>query len=389
MTDLSHHLARRLDRIRTIPGGHGVTSRGRRFALAGLLASLVLGCTTASRQAPRDQRPRSVGSPTLELSAQPVAAPGAGYARELSSTFQAVSEEVGPAVVSVRAFSRRSRRFARQQGSGVLSEVRGERGIVDTNNHVVKDSSTFHVHTSDGRRFDARLVGTDPATDLAVLEIRGEGLGAAAFEQPDVLAVGEWVLAMGNPYGLGHTVTAGVVGGLGVSGLDIASFEDFIQTDAAINPGNSGGPLVNLEGKVVGINTAIGTEEAGTVGIAYAIPARIVRKVVRDLLNDGEVIRGWFGMRTTWLSSSEAARRGYEGRSRVLLRSVEEESPAAVAGLRAGDVLVGIGPRSVSTRSEATTLEAETQPGRPVRVQVWRGARLIELSVVPVKRPKD
>ena len=106
MTDLSHHLARRLDRIRTIPGGHGVTSRGRRFALAGLLASLVLGCTTASRQAPRDQRPRSVGSPTLELSAQPVAAPGAGYARELSSTFQAVSEEVGPAVVSVRAFSR-------------------------------------------------------------------------------------------------------------------------------------------------------------------------------------------------------------------------------------------------------------------------------------------
>ena len=360
-------------------------ARPQPLLLALLIAWLLplAGCRGTAAPSPELTLGPGPAGPARLASSQP------SYARRLSDAFQTVSEEVGPAVVSVRAFSRRNRRFARQQGSGVIVRVRGDKGVIVTNNHVVKDSSRFYVYLSDGRDYEAKLVGNDPATDLAVLEIEGEDLVAASLEEPDRIAVGEWVLAMGNPYGLGHTVTAGVVGGLRVSGLDIASYEDFIQTDAAINPGNSGGPLVNLDGQVVGINTAIGTESAGTVGIAYAIPVRMVRQVVDGLLAGGVVQRGWIGVDFSWLSRRLASDLGFDCRSRVVVHSTFDGGPAERGGLQEQDVLVGVGGRPVTTEAEARTLIAEAQPGRPLDVQVWRRGRLIELRVTPEARTVD
>jgi len=223
-------------------------------------------------------------------------------------------------------------------GSGVI--VDAERGYVLTANHVVAQISTAQVTTRDGRRFSARLVGRDPATDIAVLQLQGASrLKALPMGDSDRLEVGDYVIAIGNPFGLGQTVTSGIVSALGRTGLGKQGYEDFIQTDAPINPGNSGGALVNLRGQLIGINTAIISPGGGNVGIGFAVPVNMARRVMEQLVQNGEVRRGQIGVSIRDLGAEASPRQGKtEG---ALIADVAGGSPAEIAGLRKGDIVVG------------------------------------------------
>jgi serine protease Do len=225
-------------------------------------------------------------------------------------------------------------------GSGVI--VDAAEGYVLTNYHVVKDALSIEVTTKDNRRFRARLVGDDPQTDIAVLQIRGDNLTAVPMGDSDRLRVGDFVLAIGNPFGLGQTVTSGIVSALGRTGLGIEGYEDFIQTDASINPGNSGGPLVNLYGQVVGINTAILAPGGGNIGIGFAIPINMARRVMDQLIRYGEVRRGRIGVEIQDLTPDLAQALGTRATEGAVIARVLPGSPAARAGLEPRDVVVAV-----------------------------------------------
>ncbi len=241
------------------------------------------------------------------------------------------------------------RRETTSAGSGVI--VDAERGYVLTNNHVVEKATAIEITTKDNRRFPAQLVGRDPATDLAVLKINPDRLTAVPLGDSDRLEVGDFVLAIGNPFGLGQTVTSGIVSALGRTGLGIEGYEDFIQTDASINPGNSGGALVTLDGKLIGINTAILSRTGGNVGIGFAVPVNMARLVLEQIVESGEVRRGRVGIAvqdlTPELAETLRSRRG-EG---AVIGSVEPGSPAMRAGLMKGDIVTSV--NGVSLRSAA------------------------------------
>ncbi len=313
-------------------------------------------------------------------------------ALEVSEAFHRVSDRVGPSVVSVLAYDTYTRSGQKsmrqlQQGSGVV--VDSGDGVVVTNRHVVAGADECWVALADGSRHRAEMVGTDQASDLAVLRVDVKGLTATPISDQDEARVGEWVLAFGNPLEIGHTVTAGIVSGLGRSRLGIAEYEDFIQTDAAINPGNSGGPLVNLEGRVVGINTAVGPQLNGSQGLGFAIPARIVRFVVGQLLEHGEVRRGWLGISILPFSPDQARSVGFRGSSRVSIERVYDDGPARRAGLRSGDVIQSIGGRTVVDTPDLMNAIAEIHPGTEVDVSVWRDGRDVHVPVRLAERPAD
>ena len=310
-------------------------------------------------------------------------------ARTLSRAYQRLAEQVGPSVVQVKTYRSTSRgRRRMQDGSGVI--VRRE-GVIVTNAHVVRDADEMVVVLTNGRRLDAQLVGADVDTDLAVLAVGAEGLVHAPIDPNATAKVGQIVLAMGNPMGLGHTVTSGIVSGLGRSDLNIAFYEDFIQTDAAINPGNSGGPLIDLEGQVLGINTAMGLASNGDDGIAFAIPSNMVHRVVEDVLRHGHVRRGFLGVApySPWYAERrlEAARQaGYRGFSRIVIESVEEGTPAERAGLLHGDVVLEIHGQRITDQKSFRTAIADVPPGEETRVRVWREGRERELPVTVALR---
>ncbi len=304
------------------------------------------------------------------------------YARDLSSAFQAVSDEAGQAVVSVTAFAQNTRRgggsyrFQVAQGSGVI--VRSN-GVVLTNNHVVARAEQVEISLQDGRVLPARILGRDAETDLAVLRADVEGLPFLALEEAEP-RIGEWVLAVGNPFGLGYTVTAGIVSGTGRADLNIATYEDFLQTDAAINPGNSGGPLLNLDGRIIGINTAKGTPQDGTVGIGFAIPVHIIEDVLEALLEKGRVVRGYLGVELAELSQRDRGKPALRGRG-VRVQEVVADSPAAVAGLRPGDVIVAIEGQDVSRSQELMVQIARQRPETAVGLSVIRSGKPVHVSV--------
>ena len=303
-------------------------------------------------------------------------------ARAMSSAYQTISRRIAPSVVQIKAYSewRGGRLRSRQDGSGVLV---GPDGVIVTNYHVVRDADVLRVVFIDGSSMEASIVGTDQETDLAVLRVLGEGPFAHTTLDDVDPAIGEIVLAMGNPMGLGHSVTQGIVSGTGRTDLNIAAYEDFIQTDAVINPGNSGGPLIDLDGRVVGINTAVGLASNGDDGIAFAIPCRIVRKVLGDILREGHVVRGWLGVemsnRRFALQSDRA--RGYDGISRVKVIAFEPESPAREAGIETGDIVLRIAGRRVVTQQDLMNIIAETRPGVTVDVEVWREGEVLTVPV--------
>ena len=266
----------------------------------------------------------------------------------------------------------------RGMGSGVIIS---EDGYILTNNHVVRDADAVTVTMSDERDHKATIVGTDAATDLAVLKIEAAGLVAAPLGNSDDIEVGDWVLAIGSPMGLDQTVTAGIISAKGRSNVRITEFENFIQTDAAINPGNSGGPLVNVQGEVVGINTAIASRTGGNMGIGFAIPSNMAIQVKDAILQNGKVERGWMGAAIQDLTDELANSFGLDSKQGVLIGDVIANGPAAKAGMRAGDVVVELNGKPVKSANELRNSVAALRPGSEARLSIVRDNQSLAIDI--------
>ncbi|WP_420836806.1 Do family serine endopeptidase [Bradyrhizobium algeriense] len=261
-------------------------------------------------------------------------------------------------------------------GSGVI--VDAQKGYVLTNNHVVDQVASVQIKTKDGRPFSAKVVGRDPATDIAVLRIQSPaGLKAIAFGDSDALEVGDFVLAIGNPFGLGQTVTSGLVSALGRTGLGKQGYEDFIQTDAAINPGNSGGALVNLKGELIGINSAIISPAGGNVGIGFAIPVSMARRVMEQIVETGRIQRGRIGISLRELNPSTDGGRSEGAR----IAEVSPGSPAETAGLRKGDIVLRADDRPIHSAAQLRNRIGLARIGEQVRLTVERSGTAQNVTV--------
>ena len=270
------------------------------------------------------------------------------------------------------------------EGSGVV--VR-DNGYILTNNHVVDGMDRLIVRLADGREFDAKVVGVDPDSDLAVVKIDATGLTAAKIGDADALRTGDWVVAVGTPFGLEHTVTAGIVSAKGRANLGLNQFEDFIQTDAAVNPGNSGGPLVNLNGEVVGINTAIRTASGGSNGIGFAIPSTSFKPVMETLIAGKTVERGWMGVAIQPLTRDLATSLHSSASRGALVSEVSPGTPAAKAGVQPGDVITEVNHRAIEGPSQLVTAVSSYDPGKAIDLNVQREGKPLTLSVTLGKRP--
>ncbi|MGH7167473.1 MAG: DegQ family serine endoprotease, partial [Nitrospiraceae bacterium] len=284
-----------------------------------------------------------------------------------------------------RRFEAPRERKERSLGSGVIVD---SKGLIITNNHVVSKADEIKVLLSDKREFKAKLIGTDAKTDLAVLRIEAEGLHTIPWADSDKLEVGEFVLAIGTPFGLNQTVTLGIVSAVGRASMGIAEYEDFIQTDAAINPGNSGGALVNARGELVGINTAIFSQSGGNMGIGFAVPSNMARPILDQLVHGGKVVRGWLGVSIQELSPDLAAQFGVQEPKGVLVSEVLDDSPAKRAGFERGDVIVEFDGKPVENPTQLRNAVAQTAIGRKATVKVMRDKRLRSLEVAIAEQPK-
>ncbi len=271
-------------------------------------------------------------------------------------------------------------------GSGVIIDARG---YVLTNNHVVEGATELVVRLDDDRELDAVVVGRDPKTDLAVIEIEADGLSAATLANSDDLRVGQWVMAAGSPFGLPRTVTAGIVSAVGRGAMGITDYGDFIQTDAAVNQGNSGGPLIDLQGRVVGINTAIASRNGGSNGIGFAIPINLARNVMEQLIDDGRVRRGWLGIVMGELDEPLSTSFGFEGTDGILINDVDPKGPARTAGLEPGDIITAIDGRPVADMGDLRNTISQRRPGTDVGLTVWRDGGSQELNLVLGALPSD
>jgi len=263
-------------------------------------------------------------------------------------------------------------------GSGVI--VDAERGLVLTNNHVIENAVQITVTLRDGRQMEAELVGSDPETDVAVIRIPPENLTAVKPADSDALRVGDYVVAIGNPFGLGQTVTSGIVSALGRSGLGIEGYEDFIQTDASINPGNSGGALVNLRGELIGINTAIFSQSGGNIGIGFAIPVNMSLHIMEQIVSNGEVDRGFIGIATQDLSPELAEALGVKNQGGAVVVNITQGSPAAEAGLQAGDVIVSINNAIVNGAADVRNRIGLLPVGTTITFEFFREGKKQKLS---------
>jgi serine protease Do len=271
-------------------------------------------------------------------------------------------------------------------GSGVIV---GSDGYVLTNNHVVEKASEIKVLLSDRREFKGKVIGTDPKTDLAIVKIDVKNLPTIPWADSDKLQVGEYVLAVGNPFGLNQTITMGIVSAVGRANVGIADYEDFIQTDAAINPGNSGGALVNVHGELVGINTAIFSQSGGYMGIGFAIPSNMAKAVLDSLLKTGKVARGWLGVTIQELTPELAKEFGVQDIQGALVTDVMEDSPAKKAGLLPRDVIISYDGRPAENAGHLRNMVAGTLLGKTVTVKVIRDKKQIEMQVKITEIPKD
>jgi serine protease DegQ len=336
--------------------------------------------------------------PVLESSAPP--ATGSGPTTVQS--FSVAARQASPAVVSINTSKAVAnnpassdpwfRFFFGEQGqaqpqaglgSGVIVSPAG---YVLTNNHVIEEADEIEVILNDGRKAAAKVIGTDPETDLAVLKVELTDLPAITLGDSESLTVGDPVLAIGNPFGVGQTVTSGIVSALGRTQLGINTFENFIQTDAAINPGNSGGALVDIEGRLMGINTAIYSRSGGSMGIGFAIPTSTARNVMEAIVRDGQVTRGWIGVEPQDLTAELAEGFGLSAGSGVIITGVLQNGPAAQAGIRPGDIITHVANRPVSNVAQLLTAVAALPPGEPAQLSVTRREGATQLSVIPGRR---
>ena len=327
--------------------------------------------------------------------ALPVAVDG-----EKLPTLAPMLERITPAVVNIATFTRkresnplfddpffrrffslpkpRDRKPSRAAGSGVV--VDAKRGYIVTNHHVIENAERLEVTLRDGRTLDAELIGGDPETDVAVIQVPAESLTAIPVADSDQLRVGDFVVAIGNPFGLGQTVTSGIVSALGRTGLGIEGYEDFIQTDASINPGNSGGALVNLRGELIGINTAILSKSGGNVGIGFAIPTNMARQVLDQLVKHGRVERGRLGVAAQDLTPDLAAAFGISERGGAVVAQVGADTPASRAGLKVGDVIVGVNGRAIRDAAGVRNAVGLVRVGSEVVIEVLRDGRRLSLQ---------
>jgi serine protease DegQ len=269
-------------------------------------------------------------------------------------------------------------------GSGVIVS---SDGYVLTNDHVVEGADAIEVLLADGTRASARIIGTDPETDLAVLRIDAQDLAAIEFGDIDAARVGDVVLAVGNPFGVGQTVTMGIISALGRTQLGINTFENFIQTDAAINPGNSGGALVDAEGRLLGINTAIYSRSGGSLGIGFAIPAGTARQVMQQIIATGSVTRGYIGVEPQDITPELADAFRLPRREGAIVAGVMRGSPAERAGVRVGDILVDVDGKPITGTTTMLDVIAQLQPGTTATFRFLRDGRTVELPIRIGKRP--
>ena len=263
-------------------------------------------------------------------------------------------------------------------GSGVIIDA--ARGYVLTNNHVIDKADEITVTLRDGRHFNAKLIGTDPESDIAVIQIPAENLVALPLADSTQLRVGDFVVAIGNPFGLGQTVTSGIVSALGRSGLGIEGYEDFIQTDASINPGNSGGALVNLRGELIGINTAILAPSGGNIGIGFAIPINMARDIMTQLVEHGEISRGRLGVTAQDLTPELAKAFGIQATQGTVVAQVAADSPAEKAGLKAGDVITDVNGKPVRNSADVRNIIGLLRVGEEVEMNVLRAGKTSSLT---------
>jgi serine protease Do/serine protease DegQ len=314
-------------------------------------------------------------------------------------------ERVNPAVVNISTFSTRQianpllndpffqrffnlprgsfpqqRRSQSSAGSGVI--VDAEQGTIITNYHVIKGADEVQVGLTDGRSFKARLIGADPEVDIAVLEIDAKGLSELTIRDSSSLRVGDFVVAIGNPFGLGQTITTGVVSALGRSGLGIEGYENFIQTDASINPGNSGGALVDLNGDLIGINTAIIAPSGGNVGIGFAIPSNMARRVANQLIEEGRVTRGWAGLSVQPLTADLRQAFGLDDQQNgVIVSEVVSGSPADRAGLQVGDIITRLEGRALISADTILNAVAFAAEGDKLQLGLLRNAKPLNVTI--------
>ncbi len=270
-------------------------------------------------------------------------------------------------------------------GSGVIVS---DQGLILTNDHVVASADEIEVALADGRKLAAKVVGTDPDTDLAVLKIEAEDLPAITFAANEKLNVGDVVLAIGNPFGVGQTVTQGIISALGRNHLGINTYENFIQTDASINPGNSGGALIDAEGNLIGINSAIYSRSGGSMGIGFAIPASIAKQVMEQIAVNGSVTRGWIGIEAQDITPELAESFKLSKPQGSLIAGVLRDSPADMAGLKAGDVLLAINDKPVEDSSGMLNIIAALKPDEKAKLRIARAAKEMTVNVEVGKRPK-
>lgn len=347
-------------------------------------------------------KPQWLGAPRAAV-AVIQAAPGGAHKAAAAGSLSAAAKAASSSVVSITANKASARnpqtqdpwfRFffgdqtpSEQQmglGSGVIVSANG---YILTNNHVIEGADNIEVSLNDQRTVRARVVGTDPDTDLAVLKIELDKLPAIVLGNSETLEIGDQVLAIGNPFGVGQTVTSGIISALGRSQLGINVFENFIQTDAAINPGNSGGALVDTQGHLLGINTAIYSRSGGSMGIGFAIPVSTARQVLDSIVREGQVTRGWIGVEPQELNAELAQVFNVKATQGVIITGVLQNGPAAAAGVRPGDVITQVAGKPVKNVPELLSAVATLKPGEPAQLSIERGDRRSELSITPGKRP--
>src|SRR5450830_1696052 len=331
-------------------------------------------------------------------------APASGSGVVPAGSFRLAAQKSSAAVVSINT-SKAARNDPRSQdpwfrfffgeqgnepqmglGSGVIVSASG---YILTNNHVVESADEIEVVLNDSRRARAKVIGTDPETDLAVLKIELDRLPAIVLGNSDALQVGDQVLAIGNPFGVGQTVTSGIISALGRNQLGINTFENFIQTDAAINPGNSGGALVDTSGNLLGINSAIYSRSGGSMGIGFAIPVATAKLVLEGIVKDGQVTRGWIGVEPNDLSPELAETFGVKAKEGVIITGVLQDGPAARSGIKPGDVITQVAGKPVSNVADLLSSVAALKPGTASKFSVLRRDSQVEVAVTPSVRPKQ
>jgi len=258
-------------------------------------------------------------------------------------------------------------------------------GLIVTNNHVIDGASTITIKFADGTEYDAKVVGADPLTDIALLDIEGSNLPTVAFGSSEAMRVGDEVIAMGNPFGLGGTVTTGIISAKDRN-INAGPFDEFLQTDAAINRGNSGGPLFNNEGQVIGVNTAIFSPDGASAGIGFAVPSDLVSKIVADLQDDGQIDRGWLGVQIKPVSEEVASVLGLSDGEGTQIERVMEGTPAQKAGLKAGDIILSFGGADIAEARDLTRAVASTPPDTASKIEVLRKGERLMLDVTLANR---